>query len=245
MKKTIFFFIFFSLLVGIAYGYNDGKYGSGDFSEGGFGTANPAPPEPTPSSSSSPSGGSGGVYIPPATDYTLNMIKSYSYKVTIHGEPHQTTLTDLSQPNGTANLLFQSEDINLALKVNQSSYLDYNKDNYYDLEIILKEVYGGNEVATVRFIAVHLPVPVISGGGGQIVLDPKIDNLNIVETSNIISVPTTEPIEPVKVSAEIEPPKTSNQRWFWALVIVVVVVSAIIIYAKKRSKNAQETERKH
>ena len=215
MKKFLLFLVFvlFSSIV-----YSVGGWDEGGWDEGGWDFGTPAPesaPSPSSSSGGGGSGGGGGTYIPKdfteSITYNLNLIKGQVYNFNVNGKINTLEIREINVDDEIATILFKSESTELILKLNASDYINYDNDNFYDLELTLTKIYG-SELVEIKIRTIHLGIP-FGGEGG------------ILE-------PIQEPIQ--------EPKKYPTGKVILWLVIIIIIFFIIYIAMQEWYKRRYE-----
>lgn len=241
MRKFLLFLILvFFIVDGIVYSV--GEFGAGTFGDGDFGFGTPEPPTTTPSvSSAGGGGGGGGIYVPSKSDepitYRLNLIKGQTYTLTVNGIIHKFKIALIDVDDKSAGLEFESAKKVFYLKLNESDYLDYDDDNYADLEITLTKIYG-YELVEITMKTVH--VEIVSGGAG--VPEPIIESIGGL---NIIEEPQQIEIQPEHPQEVPQKPKYKFGLGQLLLVIIIILIIVGIFYWRKQSKNGKNNKKKN
>jgi hypothetical protein len=103
------------------------------------------------------SGGSGGSEIfagEEIEDFSVTFREGVEYPIFIDGDYHTFKVVDLT--SSSATLLFYSLESRVDLELGVKSYLDYDYDGYYDLEILLEKIYGDRAKVVFEFINVKI-----------------------------------------------------------------------------------------
>ena len=207
---------------------------------GVFGSTNPSPSQ-APSGGGGGGGGGGGTYIPlspsePIT-YSLNLIKGQVYDFNVNGKIHKLEIKEINVADETARILFQSESTELLLKLNVPDYINYDNDNFYDLEVILTKIYG-SELVTITITTVHLSVPSGVAGIPEPIIEPEIISEPIEET-----IPAEEEIPEKQPQETPQKPKYKfGLGQFLGVVAIILIIAGIFYYLKKTEKAEKEKE---
>ena len=85
----------------------------------------------------------------------------------------------------SATLLFYSLESRVDIKLDELVYLDYDRDGYYDLEILLEKVYGDRAKVVFKFINVKID-DVVEQVNQEIEVIEEVDK--VVEKKSVFQV---------------------------------------------------------
>ena len=202
---------------------------------GVFGSTNPSP---SPAPSGGGGGGGGGFYSPKDSNqsitYRLNLIKDQKYDFSFNGDNHKISIISIDIIGKTAIFSFESEKMNIELKIKEPVLFNYNNDNYNDLEITLNEIYG-KDVVDVTIKTIHLlikRITITSPEIGEFI--ESIGGLNIIEEPTTIEIQeeTTAPQQPVI--------KGNGKLLAISFISILIIIAGYIYYNYKSKKKDKE-----
>ena len=135
-------------------------------------------------SSSSSSSGGGEIFAgDEIEDFSVTFREGVEYPIFIDKEYHTFKIVDLKSDSAT--LLFYSLESRVDIKLDELVYLDYDRDGYYDLEILLEKVYGDRAKVVFKFINVKID-DVVEQVNQEIEVIEEVDK--VVEKKSVFQV---------------------------------------------------------
>ena len=237
MEKIIPSLILFMLFSTIVY--SAGGWDEGGWDEGGWDFGTPAP-EPAQSSASGGGRGGGGFYSPKDSNqsitYRLNLIKDQKYDFSFNGDNHKISIIGIDIIGKTAIFSFESEKMNIELKIKEPVLFNYNNDNYNDLEITLNEIYG-KDVVDVTIKTIHLLITSPEVTAREIIGEftkPIPEGLGHLE--NLSTSFSTIEIEPEAQEAPQKPKYKFGIGQFVGVVLLILAIVGIFYYFYLKNK---------
>ena len=224
-----------------------GGWGEGSWGEGGWGFGTPAP-EPTPSlvTSGGGGGGGGGAYIPKGSNesitYSLNLIKGQVYDFNVDGEIHTLEVKKINVSGETATIIFKSVPIELLLKISIPKFVNYDNDNFYDLEVTLIKIYG-SELVGIKIKNIHLGVPYTTSGISEPIKKEEVAEKPEVIESTPEAVEEEVYVEPKKEEVVEKPDYTLLKGFILILFGFVILYISLYFYYKSKKKENDDKKR--